>query len=270
MIAEAFYQIGEIHRLRGRFADAEKAYSQASRWSQTPAPGLAQLRLAQGRIAAANAMIRRVAGQVRELGSRAKTLDIYVEIVLAAGDVAAARAAADELAAIAERQDVPFLRALAARASGAVLLAEGNAHAALAELRRSWSNWSELQAPYEAARVRLMMAAASRALGDEDNARQELAAARETFERLGAVVELSRADILLPTERRKGAGPLTVREIEVLRLVASGMTNRKIGGKLNISEKTVARHLSNIFTKLNLDSRAAATAYAYEHDLVRA
>lgn len=269
MIGEAFYQIGEVHRLRGRFAEAEKAYSQASRWSQTPVPGLAQLRLAQGRTALAHTMIRRVAEQVQEHGARAKTLDAYVEIVLVAGDVASARTAADELAAIAGRQDVPFLRALAARASGAVLLAEGDAHAALAELRRSWSHWSELQAPYEAARVRLMMAAASRALGDEDNARQELAAARETFKRLGAVVELSRADILLPAGRRDGAGPLTGREIEVLRLVASGMTNRRIGGKLNISEKTVARHLSNIFTKLDLDSRAAATAYAYEHDLIR-
>lgn len=270
MIGEAFYQIGEIQRLRGRFAEAEKAYSQASQWSQIPAPGLAQLRLAQGRTAVANTIIRRVAEQVQELGPRAKTLDVYVEIVLAAGDVAAARVAADELAAIAERQSVPFLRALAARASGAVLLAEGDAHAALIALRRSWFNWSELQAPYEAARVRLLMAAARRELGDEENARQELTAAREAFERLGAVVDLSRAVLLLPAERRKGGGPLTGREIEVLRLVASGMTNRRIGGKLDISEKTVARHLSNIFTKLDLDSRAAATAYAYEHDLIRA
>jgi DNA-binding NarL/FixJ family response regulator len=125
-----------------------------------------------------------------------------------------------------------------------------------------------LQAPYEASRVRILMALACRKLGDEDNALLELTAAQHTFQELGAAIDLARVEELLPQDARNAAGPLTGREIEVLRLVASGLTNRRIAGKLNISEKTVARHLSNIFNKLNLSSRTAATAYAYDHKLV--
>jgi ATP/maltotriose-dependent transcriptional regulator MalT len=163
------------------------------------------------------------------------------------------------LAGIAAHQDIPFLQALSRRASGAVLLAEGDAGGALAALRQSCSLWRELQVPYEEARVRLLIAQACRALGDEDDALGEFHAARKTFETLGAVVSKG---------GRKAAGPLTEREVEVVRLVASGLSNRAIAGRLEISEKTVARHLSNIFTKLDLGSRTAATAYAYDHGLV--
>ena len=266
-VGAAFYQMGEIHRLRGNFAEAEEAYRQAGAWQRRPQLGQAQLRLAQGRVEAADAAIRRIADEVQDPAHRAKTLDAYVEIVLAAQDVAAARAAADELADIAARMEVPFLRALSARASGATLLAEGKARGALAELRQSWSLWSELQAPYEASRVGVLIAQACRMLGDEENALVELTAARQTFQRLGAAVDLARLDALL-SERRGGQGPLTAREVQVLKLVASGMTNRGIAGKLKISEKTVARHLSNIFTKLDLPSRTAAVAYAYGHNLI--
>jgi ATP/maltotriose-dependent transcriptional regulator MalT len=194
-------------------------------------------------------------------------LDAYVEIMLAAGDPAAARVATDELTAIAERHNILFLRALSFRAAGAVLLAEGNAREAALELRRSWNAWCELQAPYEAARVQVLLTQACLQLGDEENALVELTAARNQFLQLGASVDLSRAEALFPKTTRPPAGPLTERELQVLKLVASGLTNRGIAGKLHISEKTVARHLSNIFTKLDLYSRSAATAYAYNHNL---
>jgi ATP/maltotriose-dependent transcriptional regulator MalT len=224
--------------------------------------------LAQGQIEAANAAIRRMLEEVHEAGPRTRVLDAYIEIVLAVNDVAAARAAADELAKIAARRNIPFLQALSCRASGAVLLAEGDVRAALADLRQAWTVWSELNVPYEASRVRLLIALACRDLGDEENACLELNVACQTFRRLGAASDLSRAEALLSKGANKGAGPLTDREVQVLRLVAAGLTNRRIGEKLYISEKTVARHLSNIFTKLNLPSRAAATAYAYDHKLV--
>jgi DNA-binding NarL/FixJ family response regulator len=264
----AFYQVGEILRLRGKFAESEEAYQQASQLYRCPGPGVAQLRLAQGRVDAANTMIRRLLEEVHETGHRAGVLAAYVEIVLATKDTAAARAAADELVAITTQWDIPFLHAISSRTRGAVLLAEGNVREALAQLRHSWSLWCELQAPYEAARARLLIALACRELGDEENAVLELLAALETFRQLGAPVDLSRVEALLSKSASQAAGPLTGREVEVLRLVASGMTNRGIAGKLRISEKTVARHLSNIFTKLDLSSRTAATAYAYEHNLV--
>jgi DNA-binding CsgD family transcriptional regulator len=195
-------------------------------------------------------------------------LDAYVEISLAADDVAAALRTSNELAEIAGRQSTPFFRALSLRATGSVLLAEGDARGALDAFRQSWGLWCDLQAPYEAARVRYRMGLAFNLLGDAQDAAVELEAARETFQRLGASVDLARVDALLPQEARKGDGPLTDRELEVLRLVASGITNRSIAGKLHISEKTVARHVSNIFIKLDLNSRTAAAAYAYDHNLV--
>jgi DNA-binding CsgD family transcriptional regulator len=270
-VGDAFYQLGEIHRLRGQFDESEDAYRHASEWNRISGPGLAQLRLCQGRIDAAHAAIRRVAEETQGPGRRSRVLDAYVEIALAAGDSAAARAAAVELREIATRLDIAFLRALALRASASVLLAEDKAQEALAELRESWRIWRELRIPYEASRVRYLIATACRNMGEGEDAMQELAAARLAFQSLGATVDLRRMEETLSEMaplRTKGAGHLTAREVEVLRLVAAGMTNRGIAGRLKISEKTVARHLSNIFTKLDLPSRTAATAYAYDHKLV--
>lgn len=267
-VGAAFYRLAEIHRLRGEFAEAENAYRQASRWQRAPQPGLAQLRFIQGQLDAANAAIRHVANEVQQAGSRSRVLEAYVEIVLAAKDVAAARAAADELAEIARQVDAPLLHAVSARANGAVLLAQGDAKSALQALRQSWTIWCELEAPYEAARVRVLIALACREQGNCDTADLELDAAREVFQRLGAAPDLARVEALAQRQLPKAAGTLTGREVQVLRLVASGRTNRAIARKLGISEKTVARHVSNIFNKLDLSSRAAATAYAYQHDLV--
>jgi DNA-binding NarL/FixJ family response regulator len=258
----AFYQRAELHRLRGELTEAEECYRQVSRMGRDPHPGLALLRLAQGRVSAAAAAIRRVVDETGDPRRRARVLAAAVEILLAAGDPPAARAASEELTRIAEGSDAPYLGALAAHAAGALLLAEGEARAALAALRTASAAWRELDAPYEAARVRLLLGGAHRALGDEDTAALELDGARHALLQLGAPGPATGA----PAGRADSR--LTVREVEVLRLVATGLTNRAIAESLGISEKTVARHLGNVFTKLGLSSRAAATAYAYRHDLL--
>jgi DNA-binding NarL/FixJ family response regulator len=191
-----------------------------------------------------------------------------VDIMLAAGSTTEARAAADELSQITSDIGAPLLAAMAARADGAVLLAEGKAQAALAALRQAWTAWHSLDAPYEAARVRVLIGRACRELGDTDTAAMEVEAARDVFRRLGAAPDLARLNALVNGPTAIATDGLTAREVEVLRLVAAGKTNRAVATDLVISEKTVARHMSNIFDKLGVSSRAAATAYAYEHDLI--
>ncbi|HEX7082372.1 MAG TPA: response regulator transcription factor [Gammaproteobacteria bacterium] len=268
--ATAFYEMAEIHRLRGELREAEDAYRDASRYGYEPQPGLALLRLAQGRARMAAAAIRRVVGATQEPLERVKVLPAYVEIMIATGDVAAARAAGDELAGIAARFDTELIAATAAHMRGEIELVESDAYAALASLRRALGLWQELGAPYLAARARVSIALACRALGDEDGAALELESARAAFERLEARPDLAHADALRarPHGPRDAAGGLTPRELEVLRLVATGRTNRQIAAELALSEKTVDRHVSNIFAKLGVPSRAAATAYAFRHRLV--
>ena len=267
-VGRAFYQEAELHRLCGEFAQAEEGYRQASRWGREPQPGLARLRLTQGRVDAAEAAIRRVVDGTDDRVARSRLLPAHVEIMFAAGDVLAARAAADELSEMAADLDAPLLRALATHAQGAVLLLEGDAQAAHGTLRDAWTAWQKLEVPYEAGRVRVLIGLACRQLGDQDTAEMELDAAGWVFQELGAAPDLARAHALSRKWAAKPAGGLTARELEVLRLVATGKTNRSIAADLFLSEKTVARHVSNIFSKLGLSSRAAATAYAYEHHLV--
>jgi DNA-binding NarL/FixJ family response regulator len=188
--------------------------------------------------------------------------------MLAAADNATARRAADELTEIADEISSSFLRALAAHVRGAVLLAEGDPRQAAVALRDALSMWRELEAPYDAARAGALLAMACRELGDADGVQIELDAARRTFLQLGATPDVTRVDELLARPATASSIGLTDREIQVLKLVASGKTNRAIAEELGISEKTVARHLSNIFVKLDLNSRAAATAYAFQHHLV--
>jgi DNA-binding NarL/FixJ family response regulator len=263
-----FYQQAELHRLRGEFGAAEEGYRQASEWGHSPQPGLALLRLAQGQVEPAMAAIRLAADEAHDRVGRARLLPALTEIALAAGDVPTARAAAHELSEIAAAFDAPVLHAISAQATGAVLLAEDEPRAALHALRPAWKAWQELEAPYEAARVRALIGLACRKLGDEDTAAMELDTAYRALQQLGAKPDLAWVDGLLRAPARKGEGGLTPREVEVLRLVAEGKTNRAIADQLVISEKTVARHVSNIFTKLGISSRSAATAYAYQHDLV--
>jgi ATP/maltotriose-dependent transcriptional regulator MalT len=262
----ALYQQAELLRLRGELGRAETHYRDASDYGHTTQPGLALLRLAQGRLEDASAAIRRALTEADGPVERSRVLAAYVDISLTAGDVDAARAAADELSGIAGTFDSLYLRALVRAAQGSLLLADGDAAGACAELRRAWTAWHELEAPYEAGRVRLQMAEACRRLGDHDTADMELDAARRIFEQLGAAPALERV-----RELSRGASPaggLSPREVEVLRLVAKGASNRDVADALVISEHTARRHLQNIFAKIDASSRAAATAYAYEHGLV--
>ena len=264
----ALYRMAELHRLRGEFAEAEAAYRQAAQHGRKANPGLALLRLAQGDVNAAVAAIRRVLDEVPDWRTRSMLLPAFTEVMLAAGDLAAARAANDELAGIARKLTSPFLAARAAHDLGAILLAEGDPKAALASLRRAATIWAEFDAPYETAQTRALVGLACRALGDADGGELELDAARVAFGQLGAVPDADRVARLVARPSSKPTGGLTARETDVLRLVATGKTNRAIATELGISEKTVARHMSNIFTKLGLSSRAAATAWAYEQKLV--
>ena len=265
----AFYALGDLHRLRGAFDKAEEAYRQAGQLGHEPQPGLALLRLVQGRVDDARATVRRVLSETHDRLGRAKILPAYVDIALTTGDAAAARPAAEELSGIATELDAPLLHAVAARADGHTLLAEGDAHAALAALRRAWRVWQQVEAPYEAARTRVIIGLACRRLGDRDSADMELDAARWMFRQLGAGPDLARVENLLRPAPTVAPCGLTTREVEVLRLVAAGKTNRSIAADLFLSEKTVARHVANIFGKLDVSTRSAATAYAYEHDLVQ-
>jgi DNA-binding NarL/FixJ family response regulator len=265
-LGSAYYQLAEIQRLRGELEAAEASYRRASLAGRDPEPGMSLLRLAQGRLDLALPAIRRALDEAQDPIARSRLLPASVEILLGAEDVGSARAAADELAGIAAQLDAAYLSALAAEASGAVVLGEGDPRAALPTLRRAHRSWRDLDAPHRAARVRLLIAVACRELGDGASAELEFEAARTALEELGARPDLERLARLAGSPR---PGGLSRREREVLTLVAAGKTNRAIAAELFISEKTVARHVSNIFTKLGLSSRAEATAYAYKHGLAR-
>lgn len=246
---------GDIHRVLGNFDEAEASYQRANEHGCQPQPGLALLRLAQGRVDAASAMMRRVLAESQDPVSRSNQLPAAVEIALAAGELDGARAAAAELREIAAEIGTPLLRARAGRAQGAVFLADGEAAAALRELRAAFDSCVAIGARHEATLIRLLLADACRGLGDVETAETEEATARAML-----------ASFLGADEAVVAAAPdgLTDREAEVLRLLAQGHTNRVIAEQLFISEKTVASHVSHIFTKIGVTSRAAATAYAYE------
>lgn len=266
--AQAFYRQGELHRLRGELDAAEKAYAAASRYGFEPQPGLSLLRLGQRRPEDAGASIGRALGEATARPRRAALLPAFIEIAVELGSLDDARDACDELEAIAEAYGSSLLEAIAAHARGAVLLRAGDAAGALPFLRRASEGWQELGAPYETARTRSLVALACRALGDEDGAALELEAAREGFRELGARPDLARLETLVEETDDRPTHGLTTRELEVLRLVAVGKSNREIAAELVISEHTVARHLQNLFAKLDVSSRTAASAFAYEHDLV--
>jgi ATP/maltotriose-dependent transcriptional regulator MalT len=266
--AQAYYRQGEVHRLQGEFVAAEEAYRDASRFGREPQPGLALLRLVQGNDDAAAASIRRVVGETTEPLKRAKLLPAYVEIMLVVGDAEEARGASRELEEISGHYESAMLGAMVAQTRGEVDLAEGNARDALPALRRAWQAWRELEIPYEVARVRMLLGQACHALGDDDTTALELEAARGVFAHLGAAPDLVRVDALIRSVASFDPHGLTPRESQVLRLVAAGKSNREIASALVISERTVDRHVSNIFAKLGISSRAAATAYAYKHQLV--
>jgi DNA-binding CsgD family transcriptional regulator/tetratricopeptide (TPR) repeat protein len=265
----AFYQQGEILRLRGEADAAEKAYRSASRAGAEPHPGLALLWLARGRARAAAAAIGRALDETADPLARARLLPARVEILLAGRDHEGARAACDELAEIAARFHTDVLRATAAQAQGAVELAAGNPREALVRLRRAWKEWQALEIPHAAARTREVLGLACRALGDRAGGRMELEAARAAYESLGARPDVARVDALLAHRTDAGPHGLTPREVQVLRLVAAGRSNKEVADALSLSVKTVERHVGNILTKLDVPSRVAATAWAYENEVIR-
>jgi ATP/maltotriose-dependent transcriptional regulator MalT len=265
--AEAYYALGEICLRRGDLAGAEDFFRRAHELGRDPHPGLALVRLAQGYISVAAAALR--AGLANASGSRmgrARLLAAQVETAVAAGDLELAQAATAELSAIAEALDTPAVLAMAALARGAMRLADGDASGAMADLRAAGEAWRELRLPYEEARTRLLIGTAVRALGDDEGAMLEIQAARAAFDRLGARSDARRAAALIAADSDRPAG-LTAREAEVLRLIAVGKSNRAIATTLVISEHTVARHVQNIFAKIGVSSRAAAAAFAIEHQL---
>ncbi|HEX6547486.1 MAG TPA: response regulator transcription factor [Candidatus Dormibacteraeota bacterium] len=268
-IGSAFYLEGEVFRLTGRFAQAEEAYARASAMGHPAQPGRSLLRLAQGRIEDAQRAIRRVLGEALDPSSRAQVLPAFIEVMLAAEDADAARAACEELEQIAEAMRSEYLGGAAAQARGELFLANGEPRPALVALRKAAAVWQELGVAHSAAQVRLLLGLACRELDDLDTASLEIDGARRAFAALDARPDLERLE-QLTAPARAGDRPagLTGREVELLALVASGRTNRQIAAELFISEKTVARHVSNIFAKLGVSSRAGATAYAFKHQLV--
>lgn len=265
---DAFYRQAELYRLKGQFTNAEQAYREATRRGRKPQPGLALLRLAQGQQEAAEAAIRLEEEERKSPIERSSLLPAFVDILLDTGDLEAARAADSELSRIAAELNAPYLSAVADRAHGRVLLATEDPARALEVLRRAWTLFKELGASYEAARTRELIAMASAELGDNDTAEMELDAARWVFDQLGAAPDLLRVESLLGGSNPENIFGLTPRELEVLEYLATGKTNKEIAADLFISERTVDRHVSNILAKLDVASRAAATAFAYRHHLV--
>ncbi|MET9272335.1 response regulator transcription factor [Kribbella sp. NPDC003557] len=259
-VGSAWYQLAEVERQRGQYAAAERAYVAAAADGTDVQPGLARLRAAQGRLDVAVAGLERALAEDAFSAARPMLLAARTELAITCGDRETARKSAAELNELA-RADSPYLQALAAYSEGAVRVACGDPKGAIPSLRRAWSLWQRLEMPYQGAQTRLLVAQACRALGDLDAEQMEIDSARAVFERLGATVELA----ALEPGRSSGLSP---RELEVLRLLATGATNRAVADQLFLSERTVARHVSNIFAKLGVNSRAAATAYAYEHGLV--
>lgn len=270
----AHYEQAEIHRLRGHAEQADAAYRDASRHGLDPQPGLALLRAQQGDIATAAASMRRVLATVDDPLARVQCMPAQVEIMLEAGDVEGGGAAADELARVASFFKTPVLAARAREATAAVNLALGRPEGVPATLGSARECWQRLHAPFMEARLRVLVARAYLALGDVEGAQFEFDAATATFDHLGARPSIEAVHALrhAGSSDARGGGlsdrSLTARELQVLRLVATGQPNKAIARQLALSPKTVDRHLSNIFVKLGVASRAAATAYAYEHGLV--
>ena len=260
--AAAFAEVGDIRRRLGELGRAEQAFARAEELTGQTCVGTALLRLAQGRVdAAARIIAGCMAGQSSNRLSRAKVLPIAAQVAIAAGDLDSATAHVAEFASIVEAFDTPMLRATAALARGRLHLARHEPAAASDALHEAVRLWQELDVRYEVATARTVLAQSLRDAGDEHGARESFAAARSLFDQIGV-----RLGTTTTTERSLPAG-LTDREAEVLQLVAAGLSNKEMAAALHLSVKTVSRHLSNIFTKIGVTSRAAATAFAFEHQL---
>lgn len=260
--ASALCSLGEIRRWRGDLTGAEQAYLRAHQLGGDPQPGISLVWLAQGRVEAALAALRSgLVDDSRADEERAAFRWAQLEAALVTGGVDLARESAAELTSIAQRTRLPVPEARASHARGVAFLMEGSFPRALPELRDAQSRWASLSLPYEEAYARTCLGVARRHLGDEEGAALDIEAARSSLSRLDADPEPPTFLALLGVRFDRPAG-LSPRETEVLRLVASGMTDREIADTLSISEHTVGRHLQNLFAKLGVSTRAAAAAYA--------
>jgi DNA-binding CsgD family transcriptional regulator len=264
---EAYYQLAELYRLMGEYNQAEKCYMEANKYGKKPQPGFSRLRLAQMQTDAARLSIQNALDEAKNPYYRISILPVYIEIMLTCGNHEVVQIAVDELSAIAEKFNTPYIYALSAYSRGTLHLSQGDAASALRELGEANQLWKELDIPYEAARSRLQRGLAYRQAGDEDSATLEIAAAQWTFKELNAMPDLNRANKLLKQNKSDNLFGLSKRELDVLRLVAAGDTNKSIASQLYISERTVERHLSNIFNKLDVKSRTAAGNFAHQHKL---
>jgi DNA-binding NarL/FixJ family response regulator len=265
-VGQAHYERGEALRIRGEYDAAEAAYAEAAGYGHSAQPGRALLWLARGRPDAASAAIHRVLAEVQDPVHRSQVLPAAVDVLLEVGEVEDAASLADQLCGFGSAFGSSALQAAGEYARASVAVARADAEDALAAARNSADAWARLSAPYEVARCRVLIGRALRLLGDAESAIADLAEARSAFAGLGAVPAEHDVAVLLGKERAPGG--LSPREIEVLRLVAAGRSNPEIAAALVLSEKTVARHLSNIFAKLDVGSRTAAAAFAFEHHLV--
>jgi DNA-binding CsgD family transcriptional regulator len=265
-VGQAHYERGETLRLIGEYDAAKAAFDEAAEYGHPAHPGRALLWMERGRRDAAVATIQRMLDETQDPVHRSQVLPAAVEVLVAAGEAEVAGPIADELCAIGASFGCSAMQAAGDQAVASVAMAKGDADCALSAARRAADAWRQLEAPYERARCRLLVGRALRVLGDEESAAADLAAARKVFAELGAVPAERAAAQLLGEEEAPGG--LSPREFEVLRLVAAGKSNPEIAAELVLSEKTVARHLSNIFAKLDVGSRTAAAAFAYEHGVV--
>jgi ATP/maltotriose-dependent transcriptional regulator MalT len=265
---EAYYRKAELHRLLGNFEEAEDSYHEAAKWGRKPQPGLALLRLVQGQDDAAETSIRNTLHETKETKRRAELLPAVVTIMLAVKQTGEAREATKELLDIADKFDAPYLHAMSSYCQGAVLLEEGNVQLALEHLQKALKFWNALNLPYESALTRELRSLGYRELNDKDNSEVELAVAKWVYEQLKAVPDLKRVNQLFKENRVHDTHGLTLRELQVLRLVAIGKTNKSIADELFISARTVDRHVSNIFNKLGVSTRVEAIAFALRNKIL--
>jgi DNA-binding CsgD family transcriptional regulator/Flp pilus assembly protein TadD len=265
---EAYYRKAELYRLLGEFEEAEDSYRDAAKWGRKPQPGLALLRLAQGQNDAAETSIRNTLQEIKDTKRRAELLPAVVSIMISVKQTGEAIEATKELCGIADEFDAPYLYAMSSYCQGAVFLAEGNVQLALEHFQKALKFWNSLNLPYESARTRELKGLVYLELNDKDNSDAELAAAQWVFEQLKAKPDLERVNRMLNRKRDHETHGLTLRELQVLQGVASGKTNKSITGELFISERTVDRHVSNIFNKLGVSSRVEATAFALRNKIL--